>query len=202
MTCTPLLLCLGLDTLTVVGLVHTQMPWLLGAVSQRFEVAALALGVLLVLGALISGLARRTFVSLTAVFVIAGFILGDGVTGVLHLDPRSPFVSELATVALIVILFRDGLEVDGELLQSHWSLPFRKLVLAMPLTAVIIAAGTKLLAGLSGPSRSWWERCCRPPTRCCPRASSPTRGFRRWCVTRSTSSRDSTTGWPCRRCSR
>ena len=125
------------------------MPWVLGAVSQRFEVAALALGVLLILGALISGVARRTFVSLTAVFVIAGFILGDGVTGALHLDPRSPFVSELATVALIVILFRDGLEVDGELLQSHWSLPLRKLVLAMPLTAVIIAAGTKLLTGLS-----------------------------------------------------
>ena len=87
--------------------------------------------------------------SLTAVFVIAGFILGDGVTGVLHFDPRSPFVSELATVALIVILFRDGLEVDGELLQSHWQLPLRKLVLAMPLTAVIVAAGTQLLTGLS-----------------------------------------------------
>jgi sodium/hydrogen antiporter len=126
-----------------------QIPWLTAAVSHRFEVSALILGVLLVLGALISGLARRTFVSLTAVFVIAGFILGDGGFGVLHLDPRSPFVSELATVALIVILFRDGLEVDGELLQSHWSLPFRKLVLAMPITAVIIAAGTKLLTGLS-----------------------------------------------------
>jgi NhaP-type Na+/H+ or K+/H+ antiporter len=125
------------------------MPWLIGAVSHRFNVAALALGGLLVLGALLSGLAHRTFVSLTAVFVVVGFILGDGVTGTLHLDPRSPFVSELATVALIVILFRDGLEVDGELLQSHWSLPFRKLVLAMPLTAVIVAAGTKLLTGLS-----------------------------------------------------
>ncbi len=125
------------------------MPWFILAVSHRFEVAALALGCLLILGALLSGLARRTFVSLTAVFVIAGFILGDGVTGVLHLDPRSPFVSELATVALIVILFRDGLEVDGELLQSHWHLPLRKLVLAMPLTAVIIAAGTRLLTGLS-----------------------------------------------------
>jgi sodium/hydrogen antiporter len=100
-------------------------------------------------GALLSGLARRTFVSLTAVFVIAGFILGDGVTGALHFDPRSGFVSELATVALIVILFRDGLEVDGELLQSHWRLPFRKLVLAMPLTAVIVAVGTKLLTSLS-----------------------------------------------------
>ncbi|HXD67388.1 MAG TPA: sodium:proton antiporter [Solirubrobacteraceae bacterium] len=125
------------------------MPWFILAVSHRFEVAALAFGCLLILGALLSGLARRTFVSLTAVFVIAGFILGDGVTGIVHLDPRSPFVSELATVALIVILFRDGLEVDGELLQSHWHLPLRKLVLAMPLTAVIIAGGTRLLTGLS-----------------------------------------------------
>jgi NhaP-type Na+/H+ or K+/H+ antiporter len=132
-----------------VAVVHTQTVLLIGAVSHRFEVAALALGALLVLGALLSGLERRTFVSLAAVFVIAGFVLGDGATGALHLDPRSSFVSELATVALIVILFRDGLEVDRELLQSHWHLPFRKLVLAMPLTALIVAAGTKLLTGLS-----------------------------------------------------
>ncbi|HTU94230.1 MAG TPA: sodium:proton antiporter [Solirubrobacteraceae bacterium] len=131
------------------AVVTLKMPWLIFAVSHRFEVATLALGGLLVLGALVSGLARRTLVSLPAVFVVAGFILGDGGTGAIHLDPGSSFVSELATVALIVILFRDGLEVDGELLQSHWSLPFRKLVLAMPLTAVIVAAGTRLLTGLS-----------------------------------------------------
>jgi NhaP-type Na+/H+ or K+/H+ antiporter len=125
------------------------MPWLLGVVSHRFEVAALVLGLLLALGALQSGLAHRTFLSLAAVFVIAGFIIGDGVTGILHFNPRSPFVSEMATVALVVILFRDGLEVDGELLQSQWRLPFRKLVLAMPLTALIVAAATKLLTGLS-----------------------------------------------------
>jgi sodium/hydrogen antiporter len=129
--------------------VQVQIPVLVGVVSHRFEVSALVFGLLLVVGALISGLAHRTFVSLTAVFVIVGFILGDGVTGVLHFDPRSPFVSELATVALVVILFRDGLEVDGELLQSHWHLPFRKLVLAMPLTALIVAVGTKVLIGLT-----------------------------------------------------
>jgi NhaP-type Na+/H+ or K+/H+ antiporter len=137
------------DTLDLVGTAHLHLPWLIGAVSRRFELSALALGGLLALGALLSGLARRTFVSLTAVFVLAGFVLGHGVTGVLDFDPRSAFVSELATVALIVILFRDGLEVDGELLQSHWRLPFRKLVLAMPLTALIIAVGTRLLTGLS-----------------------------------------------------
>jgi NhaP-type Na+/H+ or K+/H+ antiporter len=129
--------------------VYLNLPLLLATVSRRFEVSALALGVLLIVGSLISGLARRTFVSLTAIFVLVGFALGDGALRVVHFDSRSGFVSELATVALIVILFRDGLEVDGEMLQKHWRLPFRKLVLAMPLTAVIIAVGTRILTGLS-----------------------------------------------------
>jgi NhaP-type Na+/H+ or K+/H+ antiporter len=132
-----------------VGLVHLHLPLLAGVVSQRFEKTALVLGVLLVVGALLSGLARRSFVSLAAVFVLAGFVLGDGATHALHFDTRSAFVSELATVALIVILLRDGLEVEAEMLQSHWHLPLRKLVLAMPLTAVVVALVTRLLTGLS-----------------------------------------------------
>jgi NhaP-type Na+/H+ or K+/H+ antiporter len=132
-----------------VGRVHLQMPLLAGVVSHRFEEAALILGLLLVLGAMLSGLARRSFVSLTALFVIAGFVLGDGATHAMHFDARSGFVSELATVALIVILLRDGLEVEGEMLQSHWHLPLRKLVLAMPLTAVVVALITRWLTGLS-----------------------------------------------------
>jgi NhaP-type Na+/H+ or K+/H+ antiporter len=58
-------------------------------------------------------------------------------------------VRDLATVALIVILFRDGLEVDAELLQRHWSLPLRKLVIAMPITALIVALLTHSLVGLN-----------------------------------------------------
>jgi sodium/hydrogen antiporter len=129
--------------------VHLHLPLLAGVVSQRFEKAALILGALLVLGALLSGLAQRSFVSLAAVFVIAGFVLGDGATHALHLGTRSAFVSELATVALIVILLRDGLEVEAEMLQSHWHVPLRKLVLAMPLTAVVVALVTRWLTGLS-----------------------------------------------------
>ena len=53
------------------AVVQTEIPWLSIAVSHRFEVAALALGGLLVLGALLSGLTQRTFVSLPAVFVLA-----------------------------------------------------------------------------------------------------------------------------------
>jgi NhaP-type Na+/H+ or K+/H+ antiporter len=130
-------------------MLSAHVPLLLAAVSQRFEVSAVVLGCLLVLGALASGLERRSVLSLTAVFVVIGFVLGPGVTGAVHFSPRSGFVSELATVALVVILFRDGLEVDGELLARHWSVPLRKLVLAMPITAVVIALAGRLLVGLS-----------------------------------------------------
>jgi NhaP-type Na+/H+ or K+/H+ antiporter len=132
-----------------VDVAHLHTMLVVAVVSRRFESSILALGALLVIGALVSGLARRSFVSLTALFVLAGFVLGDGATKALHFDARGGFVSDLATVALIVILFRDGLEVEGELLQSHWHLPFRKLVLAMPLTAAIVALAARLLTGLS-----------------------------------------------------
>jgi sodium/hydrogen antiporter len=113
-----------------------------------FDTVALVFGALLVLGALLSGLAHRSFLSLAALFVLAGFALGRGGFDVLHFDPHSGFVSGLATVALIVILFRDGLEVEAEMLQTAWRLPLRKLVLAMPLTAAIVALATHLLTDL------------------------------------------------------
>jgi NhaP-type Na+/H+ or K+/H+ antiporter len=110
-------------------------------------------GVLLMLGALVSGLARRSFLSLTAAFVIAGFVLGKGGLEILDLDPTSGFVQGLAVVALVLILFRDGLEVEQEMLQEAWHLPLRKLALAMPLTCVLVALATNLLTDLS------WTEC-------------------------------------------
>jgi sodium/hydrogen antiporter len=49
----------------------------------------------------------------------------------------------------VLILFRDGLEVEAEMLQTAWHLPLRKLVLAMPITAGIIAVATKALTDLT-----------------------------------------------------
>jgi len=121
--------------------------------AASFDVVALIFGGLLVIGALASGIAHRSFLSLTAVFVLAGFLLGDGGFGVLDIDPTSDFVHDVATVALIVILFRDGLEVEAEMLQKAWHLPFRKLVLAMPLTAAIVALAAHALTDLG------WTEC-------------------------------------------
>jgi len=117
--------------------------------TTSFDTAALVLGCLLVLGALLAGLAHRSFLSLTAVFVIAGLVLGREGFGALDFNPLSGFVNGLASVALIVILFRDGLEVEAEMLQRAWRPPLRALAIAMPLTAVLVAAFTRLLTDLS-----------------------------------------------------
>ena len=114
-----------------------------------YETGVLVLGALLVGGALVSGLAGRSFLSLTAVFVVAGFALGGDGLDVLRFDARSGFVRDVAITALVVILFRDGLEVEFEMLQRAWRPPLRKLVVGMPVTAGIVAVAAKALVGLS-----------------------------------------------------
>jgi NhaP-type Na+/H+ or K+/H+ antiporter len=119
------------------------------AVADSLNDPIAVLGVGLVAGALVSGLARRSLLSLAAIFVLAGFALGDSGLNVLHFDPRSGFVEALAVVALILILFRDGLEVEAEMLQKAWHLPLLKLVLAMPITGALVACAAKALTDLS-----------------------------------------------------
>jgi NhaP-type Na+/H+ or K+/H+ antiporter len=119
------------------------------AAGVEFLDAPLAVfGGLLVLGALVSGLAQRSFLSLTAGFVLAGLLLGQAGFGALDFDPTSQFVQGLAVVALILILFRDGLEVEEEALRREWHLPLRNLALAMPLTAALVALATHTLTDL------------------------------------------------------
>jgi NhaP-type Na+/H+ and K+/H+ antiporter len=101
------------------------------AAGAPIEEPLAVLGLLLIVGALLAGVAHRSLLSLTALFVLAGLALGEGGFEVLDFDPTSGFASTLAVVALILILFRDGLEVEAEMLQSTWRLPLRSLVLAM-----------------------------------------------------------------------
>jgi sodium/hydrogen antiporter len=121
--------------------------------TSRIDEELFLFGAALVVGALLGGLVRRSFLSLTAVFVLAGFALGEGGLGVLELDPRSGFVEALAVVALVVILFRDGLEVEAEMLQTAWHVPARALVVAMPLTGALVACAAQALTDLS------WTEC-------------------------------------------
>jgi sodium/hydrogen antiporter len=124
------------------------------SIPVSLEIVLLVLGGLLMAGALIAGLVRRSFLSLAAVFILAGVALGQGGLEVLDFDPRSAFVHDLAIVALVVILFRDGLEVEAEMLQTAWHLPFRKLALAMPITGALVALVAHWVVGLD-----WLASC-------------------------------------------
>jgi NhaP-type Na+/H+ or K+/H+ antiporter len=114
-----------------------------------FETVVGVLGALLIAGALLSGIARRSVLSLAPIFVLAGFVLGEGATGVLDFNAGSGLVTDLATIALVVILFRDGLEVDAEVLQTAWRVPLRSLLIGMPITAGIVALVAHVLVGLT-----------------------------------------------------
>ena len=108
----------------------------------------LAFSVVLFVGVLLSGLAHRTVLSTAVLFLLAGFVLGDGVTGVLAFQPDDEIVVGLAELALFSVLYTDGMRVGFNDLRSAWRLPGRALVLGMPLTFAITAALAHFVAGL------------------------------------------------------
>jgi NhaP-type Na+/H+ or K+/H+ antiporter len=108
----------------------------------------LAFSVVLFVGVLLSGLAHRTVLSTAVLFLLAGFALGDGVTGVLDFEPDDEIVVGLAELALFSVLYTDGMRVGFNDLRSAWRLPGRALVLGMPLTFAITAVLAHFVAGL------------------------------------------------------
>ncbi|MHB8142867.1 MAG: cation:proton antiporter [Thermoleophilia bacterium] len=113
-----------------------------------FETYILVLGLLLAGGALLSGIARRSIMSLAIFFLVSGMVLGDQGFGVISLAPDSPLVAGVTQLTLIVILFVDGLEVETQALKRSWHVPFRSLIIAMPLTAALIAGAAHLIVAL------------------------------------------------------
>ena len=111
----------------------------------------LAFSAVLLLAVLISGLAHRSVLSTAVLFLVAGFLLGDGVLGVLDLRPGDELVGGFAELALFSVLFTDGQRVGLRDLRSAWRLPGRALLLGMPLTFALTALLGVAVAGLPWP---------------------------------------------------
>ncbi|MBX3098267.1 MAG: cation:proton antiporter [Salinibacterium sp.] len=111
----------------------------------------LAFGVVLLAAILISGIAHRTVLSTAVVFLVAGFLLGQGMAGVVVLTAGDDRVSVLAQIALFVVLYTDGQRLAIRDLARAWRLPGRALLLGMPLTFVITALLGVWLVGLPWP---------------------------------------------------
>lgn len=111
----------------------------------------LAFGLVLLAAILISGFAHRTVLSTAVLFLVAGFLLGQDVGGLIVLQAGDEQVSQLAQVALFVVLFTDGQRLAIRDLARAWRLPGRALLLGMPLTFVITALLGVWLLGLGWP---------------------------------------------------
>jgi NhaP-type Na+/H+ or K+/H+ antiporter len=108
-----------------------------------FGEALLYSGALLAVAAALSGLMHGTVLSISVLSVAAGLILAEA--GAIHVDGSDTAVVHLFLLALIVTLFSDGLFVERELLVVHWGPVVRALLIALPLTLVLLALAAKLL---------------------------------------------------------
>lgn len=111
----------------------------------------LAYSAVLLLAVLVSAVAHRTVLSTAVLFLVAGFVLGEEVTGVFALGPQDEIVSTLAELALFAVLFTDGMRVGLRDLTSAWQLPGRALALGLPLTLIVTALLAHFVAGLDWP---------------------------------------------------
>jgi NhaP-type Na+/H+ or K+/H+ antiporter len=119
--------------------------------SLSFAQALLLFGGLLAVVAALSGVMKGTVLSASVLSVALG--IGLAAVGVVHVDASDEAIVELIELALVLTLFSDGMFVERELLRSHWGPVTRALVIAMPITLVLLALAAKALF----PDLSWAE---------------------------------------------
>jgi NhaP-type Na+/H+ or K+/H+ antiporter len=113
--------------------------------------ALLIVGVLLAVTAALSGVTRRSVLSIAVLAVSAGIVLAAA--DLVSVNARDPGLFEIVELALILTLFSDGMFVERELLGRHWGPPARALAVALPVTMGLLALGAYLVF----PDLSWAE---------------------------------------------
>ncbi|MFI6898105.1 cation:proton antiporter [Streptomyces sp. NPDC050256] len=105
-------------------------------------------GAALLIAVLLSGLAARTVLSTSFLFLVGGALVSDGFLGLIHITPDSEIVGVTADLALFAVLFTDGMHVSFPKLRAQWKNPARALGLGMPLAFLGMALVTHYVAGL------------------------------------------------------
>ena len=90
--------------------------------------------------------------STSLVFLAAGVLLGPGFVGWIDVQADDEIVQSIADVALVTVLFTDGLRLGLRDIARAGRAPLRALGIGMPLTIVGIAVLVGLLTPLSWPA--------------------------------------------------
>ena len=113
-------------------------------------VRALALvGVIIIVAALLSGLAERSGLPQVAVFIALGAVLGPAGFGLLDVTLDSPALRVVATISLILVLFGDAISIDIAEIRRHAGLVLLVLGPGTILTALLIGVAGWGFLGLA-----------------------------------------------------
>ncbi len=116
-----------------------------------FGDAILIVGALLAVAAALSGAMHGTVLSISVLSVALGIVLAA--TGVVSVDAGDRAIVDLIELALILTLFSDGLFVERELLRVHWGPVTRAIVVAMPITLLLLGVAAQAIF----PTLTWAE---------------------------------------------
>jgi hypothetical protein len=80
--------------------------------TETFVAVLSLIGMVLLLGALLSGLIERSGVPQVAVFLGLGAVLGPAGMGMLDITLQSPVLRVVATLSLVLVLFTDAITLN------------------------------------------------------------------------------------------
>jgi NhaP-type Na+/H+ or K+/H+ antiporter len=106
--------------------------------------------VLIVLYASLALWLGRRSISMPMVFVVVGFLLGPGVTGILSLAPQAAVVKWLTELTLALLLFADASTLDLQQVRADAQLPLRLLTIGLIGTIALGAVLALLLFPAQG----------------------------------------------------
>lgn len=119
------------------------------------NVGIAVLALLIALYAAVADRLGRWSITMPMVFVLAGFVLGPGVTNLLPISPNSETVKTLTEITLAVLLFADASTLQLSEVRKDARLPARLLAIGLPLTIVCGAATALFLH----PQEGWAFAC-------------------------------------------
>lgn len=114
---------------------------------MTFALACLAIGLLLLLMALLGSLLKRLPLTAALIYLFVGVGLGPNGFGLIRIDPlaHSGLLERLTEVAVILSLFSAGLKLRTPFTDARWHPPLRLASVSMSLTVGLVA-----LVGVAG----------------------------------------------------
>jgi NhaP-type Na+/H+ or K+/H+ antiporter len=108
-----------------------------------------AVGLVVIISGLVSGIVERGPISQVVVFVALGVIIGPWGFDVVDLSPSSPAVEVVGTISLVLVFFTDAIKVNLGQLRTNWLLPALALGPGAIATIVLVTGAAKFAFDLS-----------------------------------------------------